>query len=187
MRCNRGAINKLYLMAFLAVLSLVDSAVPASADDFVVAVAAYEGGDFERAFEELKPLAAQGHAASQWALGTMYLLGRGVPKNYAEALKWLQKAAGSEQAAAMNNLGFMYHKSEGIPPDFVRAHMWYNLAAARGHGLAKKNLDIVADKMTAAQIAEAQNLARDWQPTDKRYRRPKTKPRGAVEWRDSIN
>ena len=35
---------------------------------------------------------------------------------------------------------------------------------AKGFDMAVKNRDIVAAKMTPAQIAEAQRLAREWKP-----------------------
>ena len=54
----------------------------------------------------------------------------------------------------------MYRLSE----DYVRAHMWYDLSAAQGHPNAAKQRDDVAKLMTPAQIAEAQKLAREWQP-----------------------
>ena len=43
--------------------------------------------------------------------------------------------------------------------DYVQAHKWFNLAAAQGAADATKHRDIVAAKMTPAQIAEAQKLA----------------------------
>ena len=59
----------------------------------------------------------------------------------------------------------MYEDGKGVPQDYVQAHMWYNLAAAQG-GMAGdttvKNRDRVAKRMTPAQIAEAQRLAREW-------------------------
>jgi len=49
--------------------------------------------------------------------------------------------------------------------------MWFNLAASRFDASEKKNRDksvkdrdTVAAKMTPAQIAEAQKLAREWKP-----------------------
>ena len=56
----------------------------------------------------------------------------------------------------------MYVNGEGVPQDYVQAHMWFNLAAAQGNAKAVGNRDIAAKKMTPAQIAEAQQLARDW-------------------------
>jgi hypothetical protein len=58
----------------------------------------------------------------------------------------------------------MHYSGKGIPQDYVVAHMWLNLAAARGNANALRNRDIAAKKMTSAQIAEAQRLAREWKP-----------------------
>ena len=63
---------------------------------------------------------------------------------------------------AQYSLGLRYNDGKGVPQDYVRAHMWWNLASARGLEYAKTNRDIVADKMTPADIAEAQRLAREW-------------------------
>ena len=49
-----------------------------------------------------------------------------------------------------------------MPQDYATAHMWWNLAVAKGHAPAIKNRDIVAAKMTPAQLAESQKLAREW-------------------------
>jgi hypothetical protein len=65
----------------------------------------------------------------------------------------------------------MYAKSEGVPQDYVLAHMWLNLASSRYSASekerrekAEKNRDIAATKMTPAQVAKAQKLAREWKP-----------------------
>jgi hypothetical protein len=42
--------------------------------------------------------------------------------------------------------------------------MWLNLAAAQGEEAAPKARDMIAVRMTPAQLAEAQNLAREWKP-----------------------
>jgi len=51
-----------------------------------------------------------------------------------------------------------------VQQNYVQAHMWFNLAAAQGDKVAASNLVWVAAKMTPTQIAEAQELARDWKP-----------------------
>ncbi len=40
--------------------------------------------------------------------------------------------------------------------------MWYNLAAAQGNEIAQENKDIIEQRMTREQIAEAQRLSREW-------------------------
>jgi hypothetical protein len=42
--------------------------------------------------------------------------------------------------------------------------MWFSLSAAQGDKDGAKGRDMVARKMTPAQIAEAQKLAREWKP-----------------------
>jgi len=50
-------------------------------------------GDHAAALAELKPLAMAGDAKAQWALGYMYRLGLGVPKDPARAKEWERRAA----------------------------------------------------------------------------------------------
>jgi hypothetical protein len=51
-----------------------------------------------------------------------------------------------------------------VGQDFARAHMWFDLAAAASRGdsrdKATKKRDRIASKMTAEQIATAQEMAR---------------------------
>ena len=52
-----------------------------------------------------------------------------------------------------------------MPKDHVQAHMWSNLAAGIYHVVAVKVRDHVAALTSPEQIAEAQNLAREWKPS----------------------
>ncbi|MCH7776411.1 MAG: sel1 repeat family protein [Gemmatimonadetes bacterium] len=89
--------------------------------------------------------------------------------DYATALRELRPLAEQGNAGTQRVLGVMYGKGRGIPQDYVQAHMWYNLAASSYYPSeyrdeAVKNRDIVAMRMTPAQISEAQKLAREWKP-----------------------
>ena len=77
-------------------------------------------------------------------------------------MKWYRKAAEQGLTPAQNNLGFMYNKGQGVPRDYVQAHKWFNLAATKGDKDAAKYRDIVAKKMTPADVSKAQKLARQW-------------------------
>jgi len=46
--------------------------------------------------------------------------------------------------------------------------MWFNLAGAHGDAGAVSLRDTVARRMTPDQIAEAQRLAREWNPKPER-------------------
>jgi hypothetical protein len=59
--------------------------------------------------------------------------------------------------------------------DYVLAHKWYNLAASHYAtweadigASAARNRDRLTIRMTPAQIAEAQKMARDWAPKQAR-------------------
>ncbi len=67
-------------------------------------------------------------------------------------------------AAAKSALGYLYAEGAGVRRDDVLAHMWFQLAANQGDPDAADNLDTLAARMTPAQIAEAQKLAREWKP-----------------------
>ena len=61
----------------------------------------------------------------------------------------------------------MYTNGEGAPQNYAQAHMWYNLAASKSppgkvRDDAVFNRNLVAEKMTPAQISEAQKLVREW-------------------------
>ncbi len=121
--------------------------------------------DYTEAAKWFRKAAVQGNAGAQFALGFMYGHGEGVRQNYAEAVKWYRKAAEQGVARAQNNLGVMYGQGQGVARDLVRAYMWCSLSAAQGHKNAANLCDAVAKRMTPAQIAEAQRMAREWKTT----------------------
>ena len=94
----------------------------------------------------------------------MFAEGKGVPQDYREAVKWYRLAAAQGNDLAQVSLGVMYTKGRGVRQDFVRAYIWFNLAAAALSGdsrdTATKKRDGIASKMTAEQIATAQEMAR---------------------------
>jgi hypothetical protein len=109
--------------------------------------------------------AAEQHmAAAESILAFMYRNGRGVKQSDSEAAKWFRQAADQGDANAQWRLGDLYRLGQGVPQDYVHAHMWFNLSASRGDATAVVLRDLVAKLMTKEQIAEAQKLARDWNP-----------------------
>ncbi len=62
--------------------------------DFHVGVEAWGRGGYDRAVQEFRLLAEQGHAQAQVNLGIMSSQGRGVPKDSVQAYRWYTLAAG---------------------------------------------------------------------------------------------
>ena len=128
----------------------------------------YEGKgvpqDYRQAKQWFEEGAKQGHAGAQTNLGTLYLHGEGAPQSDRMALFWLSQAAEQKDALACAKLGLMYVQGRGVLQDYIQAHMWYNLSAAQGETRSAEARDALAQRMTPAQIAEAQRLAREWKP-----------------------
>jgi hypothetical protein len=120
--------------------------------------AAYLRRDYATALQLLRPLAEKGDPDAQINLANMYFDGNGVAQDYAESVKWYLAAADQGSADAQIALGFLYEYGEAVPQDYVQAHKWFDLA---GSSLYR---DTLAAKMTPAQIADAQKLAREWEP-----------------------
>ncbi len=76
-------------------------------------------------------------------------------------MKWYTLAAEQGIANAQYNLGLMYFHGQGVLQDNVYVHMWWNIAATSGYETASENRDIVAERMTPADISAAQKLARE--------------------------
>ena len=163
----RGPI-KIGCMALVLSVSL---ATPVAANPFDDGLDACTRDDYATALGLFRPLAEQDLASAQSMLGRMYCFGQGVSQDYAAAVTWYRKAAEQGLVSAQSNLDRMYAEGRGVPQDYVQAHMWFTLAATRFPASeaerredAVTNRSRIAAKMTAAQIAEAQRLAREWKP-----------------------
>ena len=73
-------------------------------------------GDYTTALRILRPLANNGCAEAQYALGSAYLSGEGVQEDYAEAMKWYRHAADQGSCAARLMVSKMYENGEGVSP-----------------------------------------------------------------------
>ncbi len=116
--------------------------------------------------------AANSFAAEQYELGLTF---KGFAADADETLRvqyysgtvdFFRLAAELGHGEAQMRLAGHYGLGQWVPMDHVLAYMWANLAAARLSGenaeLAAAARHAAAGLMTAAQIAEAQKLSREW-------------------------
>jgi S1-C subfamily serine protease len=107
-------------------------------------------------------------------------------RKFGEAIAWLEwdgkyrKASEQNFAAAQADLGWCYDNGEGVPQDYVEAYSWYNLAAAQGNTNAIYNRNILVKSMTPDQIAEAQELTREFKPQTEFGSNNSTSPKSPV-------
>ena len=73
----------------------------------------------------------------------MYLHGRGVRHDDAEAARWIRPAADQGYAAAQRYLGMLYRDGRAVAPDAAEAVRWYRLAADQGEPLAQFDLGVM--------------------------------------------
>ena len=62
----------------------------------------------------------------------MYEKGRGVRKDYVQAVQWYRKAAEQGNAKAQYNLGLMYANGKGARQNPVIAKEWFGKACDNG-------------------------------------------------------
>ncbi len=95
----------------------------------------------------------------QYSRGVDYELGRGVPRDPAQAARWYRRVAEQGCQDAQSSLGRLYESGRGVARDLVQAYRWYHLAAEQGHANAMDNRAVLAGRMTAEQIERARQLA----------------------------
>jgi TPR repeat protein len=96
-------------------------------------------------FQEYKTGAERGDAEAQFNLGFCYDDGRGVKKDYGEAVKWYRKAAEQNYAPAEFNLGYCYANGQGVRKDKEEAVNWFRKAAEQNYAPAQSNLGCCYD------------------------------------------
>lgn len=179
------------VLSFTATLSIAVAA-PARADLDAAIRSLTAGNDVAAACKEITDMAGRGDATAMAQLSDIYKNGTCGSRDAALAKEWHRRAAENGDAYAQMTLGSHYRIGDaGYPRDFVQAYKWYHLAATvpkprskategeafpqlmRVKGTANFNdtaadlqaaaqRDRLAQKMTAAQIAEARKLAKEW-------------------------
>jgi len=131
-------------------------------------MAAYEAGEWDKAYAHFLELARAGHVGAQAMMGLIYYHGQGVAQNHVAAAIWLYQAAQRGYGAAQLALGTLFREGEGVAADPARAYAWYALAALRGsdsvRAEARRLMANMAAEMSQDEIAAAQDWVANWRP-----------------------
>jgi hypothetical protein len=148
----------------LVLLTAVTAAGPAAAQgaadvEVTRCERAYEFRNYVRAHDVCRSPAEAGAASAQFILGVMFQEGLGVRQNGDEAVAWYTRAAEQGHAEAQFNLGTMYRYGRGVWQDFVEAFAWFDVAVDAQHPDAAASRDVVARRLSPAQLGDAERRA----------------------------
>jgi hypothetical protein len=103
-----------------------------------------EAGNYKEAFPLMKNVAEAGNVRAMSLLGSMYLMGKGVPENGNEAERWLKRAADEGYLDAASVLGMAYATGKsGIKRNVRLAKELLMRAASSGDQKAKQMLEAI--------------------------------------------
>jgi len=118
----------------------------------------------------LTEAANQGYVPAEYELGRIYLYGRGIPVDYAQAVIWERKAAEQGDPRAQRDLAFMYERGFGVAADPAQAAQWNQKAATQGNAEAQLHLAKALDEGSGVN-KDAQE-ARKWYSKAARQEQP---------------
>jgi TPR repeat protein len=72
----------------------------------------------------------------------MYYYGKGMTRDYHQALDWYRKAAAQGDAEAEYSVGYLYYHGDGVAQDYVEALRWYRKAADQDYAWAQDTLGV---------------------------------------------
>ncbi len=134
--------------------------------------------DAERAQVWYERAAAQGNVKAMHNLAVL-AASRNPKGDYETAARWFTAAAEHGLADSQYNLAVLYENGMGVSKDAQKSYMWLLLAAKQGDKDAAARRDTVKPKMSAANLAAAQEQAAEWHAkpmqnmaNDARFRRP---------------
>jgi TPR repeat protein len=114
--------------------------------------------------------AQQGDVRAQFYLGALYAQGIGVAQSDVEAFRWFLSAAERGHAQARLVTGEMYAIGRGVAKSNVDAYKWASAAATGANPAdtqrsAQRLLDLLAGRMTGADVAEGKQRAQSIAPS----------------------
>jgi hypothetical protein len=134
------------------------------------AIAINVHNDWKGGVKWLRPAAAQGLTGAQNLLGLAYERGEGVKKNEKLAAKWYEAAADHGYTPAESSLAKLYERGAGVDQDFKESYFWYAVALRDPKNPGAKQdaegLKRVAAKLSAADVGDAAQIAKDWKPEE---------------------
>ena len=114
--------------------------------------------ELELGFGWMIEAAKSGNIGAMNELGAIYESGVGAQRNLPVAFQWYRLAARADDSIGQFNVANMYARGIGVPADIVKAWAYYRRAASNGVLTGRERAALLGEKMSAAQLAEAEAL-----------------------------
>jgi hypothetical protein len=115
-----------------------------------------------KTLQRLRKSATSGFPHAQYNLAGKYLRGEDVPKDSAEAVKWLTRAAQQSYLPAQTLLGTLRFTGLGVPQDQAEAAFWWSLAADAGDDGAKIGTELIQPLLKPRELIKSKRLRARW-------------------------
>jgi TPR repeat protein len=130
--------------------------------------ATYEGGyhvpqDYAEAAKWYQAAAERGDIDGQRKIAYFYWMGKGVPRDLVRAHMWANLHAAGEQSRYQDNIRAV-NAGPGTPKEKEDVVTILKSSRPELVRLAIETRTLIEQEMTQAQIADAQRLAREWEP-----------------------
>jgi hypothetical protein len=116
----------------MAVLVSLLTYSSAQADEWTLALEAFEADDYVRAIQLMTPLADSGDVRAQSKLRHMYAYGEGAPVDEERLAHYARLAAEQGDCDSMRSMVLVYTRGEGVVQDFGKSAEWAQRAYDKG-------------------------------------------------------
>ena len=106
----------------------------------LIQLASDKPADLAAAVANFRTAAEAEVPAAQYALGVLYLQGKGVPKDTTQAAQWFRRAADNGDLGAEVEFAIRLFNGDGVPKDEARAARYFLHAAQRGNAIAQNRI-----------------------------------------------
>jgi TPR repeat protein len=118
----------------------------------------------------MKKASESGYGLAQSQLGAMLLEGKGIQKNQAEALEWIEKSITSMTPDDCYSDGMAFYRGTTVVKDYALSFRFMKMAAEKDHVLAQAHLTLVYCQ--GSGVEKNKNEAKKWIEKSIKYLNP---------------
>ena len=111
-------------------------------------------------FQGFQKAALSGDAEAMKQVAEAYHYGRGIEKDFNQAINWYQKSGENGHSDAFNKLGFAYKFGTEVTKDLFQAANWFRKGADKGDAVAMNQLGNMY--YSGEGLAKDYGLAQEW-------------------------